>query len=100
MAIEGLLDTDEERAAHRLIEQASTVLTGLRGDLPEHFAVKLFGRAAAEDLIRYDAREIAALAEDAWAFLKERRRDTPKIRCESRTGPAGTDGLERVTFLE
>jgi glutamate dehydrogenase len=100
MTIEGLLDTEEERAAHRLIEQASTVLTGLRGDLPERFAVKLFGRAAPEDLVRYDAREIAALAEDAWAFLKERRRDTPKIRCQSRTGPAGTDGLERVTVIE
>src|SRR2546426_4470281 len=100
MAIEGLQDTEEERAGRRLIEQASTVLTGLRGDLPERFAEKLFGRAAPEDLVRYDAREMAALAEDAWAFLKERRRGAAKIRCESRTGPAGSEALKRISVIE
>ena len=100
MGVEGLLATEEERAGRRLIEQAGTILTGLRGDMPEAFAATLFARAAVEDLVRYEPRELAALAEDAWLFLKERKAGAPKIRCESRPGPIGAERVRTVTVIE
>ena len=81
MAVPGLVGTEEERAARRLIELTTTILTGLRDDMPAGFAPALFGRAAPEDLTAYEARELAALAEEAWAFLSDRKPGGP-------TGPS------------
>src|SRR3954466_1639759 len=64
--------SDEESAARRLIEQAGTILKGLRGDMPESFASTLFAGATPEDLVRYEPRELAELAEAAWLFLQDR----------------------------
>ena len=100
MALEGLLDTDQERAGRRLIQQAGTILTGLRGDMPENFAAQLFARASPEDVLRCEARELASLAEDAWLFLKQRSPSTAKVRCESRSGPIGAERIKAVTILE
>ena len=100
MALEGLLDTEHERAARRLIEQAGTILTGLHGDMPEGFAAQIFARAAPEDLARYEPREVAALAEEAWLFLKERPPGTAKVRMQSRGGPIGSERLRTVSILE
>src|SRR6266568_3164962 len=100
MALEGLLDTEHERAARRLIEQAGTILTGLHGDMPEGFAAQIFARAAPEDLARYEPREVAALAEEAWLFLKERPPGTAKVRMQSRGGPIGSERIRTVSILE
>ena len=70
MNIQAQFGSDEERAARRLIEQAGTILKGLRGDMPESFAQLLFAGASPEDLVRYEARELADLAEAAWLFLR------------------------------
>jgi len=100
MSFEGLLGTEEERSARRLIEQTATILAGLHGDMPESFAVQLFRHAAPEDLIRYDPHDLAALAKEAWRFLKERKANTPKIRCEAREGASGTARTRTVTVIE
>ena len=100
MRLERLLDTEDERAARRLIEQAGTIVTGLYGEMPESFAAQLFARAAPEDLTRYEARELAALAEEAWAFLKERKTGTAKVRFESRPGPIGAEHIKTVSIIE
>src|ERR1043166_2064378 len=100
MRLERLLDTEDERAARRLIEQAGTIATGLYGDMPESFTVQLFARAAPEDLTRYEPRELAALAEEAWAFLKERKSGTAKVRFESRPGPIGAERIKTVSIIE
>ena len=50
--------------------------------MPDDFAALLFGRAAPEDLVGYDAAELAALAREAWAFLAARKPGAPKIRFE------------------
>src|SRR5262245_45292021 len=100
MALEAHFDTDEERAGRKLIQQAGLILTGLHGDMPESFAAQLFVRAAPEDLVRYEARELAALAEDAWTFLKERKPGTPKVRCDARIGPMGADRIKTVSVIE
>jgi glutamate dehydrogenase len=100
MRLERLLDTEDERAARRLIDQAGTIVTGLYGDMPESFAAQLFARAAPEDLMRYEPRELAALAEEAWAFLKERRPGTSKVRFDSRPGPIGAEHIKTVSIVE
>src|ERR1043166_3185859 len=100
MRLERLLDTEDERAARRLIEQAGTIVTGLYGDMPESFTAQLFARAAPEDLVRYEPRELAALAEEAWAFLKERKPGTAKVRFESRPGPIGAEHIKTVSIIE
>jgi len=100
MAGEAVLDTEEARGARRLIEQAGTILTGLHGDMPESFAAQLFARAAPEDLVRYEPRELAALAEDGWRFLKERKPGAPAVRLDSRAGPIGADRIKAVSIVE
>ena len=94
MNIQGQFVSDEDRAARRLIEQAGTILNGLRGDMPESFAAMLFAGAPPEDLIRYEARELAELAEAAWLFLQQRKPGTPKIRFEARPGPMGAERIQ------
>src|SRR2546423_8614554 len=100
MPLEVLLDTVEERTARRLVDQAGTILTGLHGDMPENFAAQLFSRAAPEDLVRYEPRELAALAEDAWRFLRERKAGEPSIRFDSRPGPIGAGRIKSISVIE
>src|ERR1700674_2461950 len=100
MGFEGLLDTEEERGARRLIDQAGRILTGLHGDMPESFAAQVFPRAAPEDLVRCEARELAALAEDAWRFLKERKSGKSSIRFDSRNGPMGAERIKSISVIE
>src|SRR5215211_3772430 len=73
MNIQGQFASDDERAARRLVEQAGTILKGLRGDMPESFAPLMYAGVSAEDLVRYEARELADMAEAAWLFLQERK---------------------------
>ena len=100
MNIQGQFTSDEERAARRLIEQAGTILKGLRGDMPESFAPLTFAGVSPEDLVRYEARELADLAEAAWLFLQQRKPGAPKIRFESRPGPIGAEGIKSVSIIE
>jgi glutamate dehydrogenase len=91
--------SDEDRAARRLVEQAGGILRGLR-DIPPGFAPLLFALVSPEDLVRYEARELAELAEAAWLFLQERRAGAPKIRFESRGGPIGAARIKTVSVIE
>jgi glutamate dehydrogenase len=100
MNIQAQFSGDEERLARRLIEQAGTILKGLRGDMPESFAAVLFAGATPEDLVRYEPRELAELAEAAWLFLYERKPGAPKIRFESRPGPIGAESIKSVSIIE
>ena len=50
--------------------------------MPDDFLVKLFGLAVPEDLERYTADELAALAEQSWIFIAERTAGMPKLRFE------------------
>ena len=72
----------EERAARARIDAAAKLLRGDKSNVPDDFAALLFGRAAPEDLVGYDAAELAALAREAWAFLAARKPGAPKIRFE------------------
>ncbi len=74
------IGTDEEHSAALLVAAAEALLTAQKPTVPSDFVSGLFGRAAPEDINRYDGREIAALAESAWNFLAERAPGAPKLR--------------------
>jgi glutamate dehydrogenase len=100
MNIQGQFVSDEDRAARRLVEQTGTILKGLRGDMPESFPPLMFAGVPPEDLVRYEARELAELAEAAWLFLQQRKPGPPKIRFESRPGPMGAERIRSVSIIE
>jgi glutamate dehydrogenase len=91
--------TADERAAHALLAQADAILRERAADAPEDFAAHLFTGAAAEDLMRYEAAELADIAAASWQFLAERNPGMPKIRVT--TAPL-TDGrrLKDVSVIE
>src|SRR5262249_34304591 len=68
--------------------------------MPEGFAAQMFARAAPEDLARHEPREIAALAENAWLFLKERSPGTAKVRMRSAGGGGGSEHIGKISILE
>jgi glutamate dehydrogenase len=88
--------TDEEQSAALLVAVAEALLTAQNPSVPSDFIAGLFDRAAPEDLVRYDGRDIVALAESAWAFFAERNPGTPKLRIAS---PAGAGELLRHTAV-
>jgi glutamate dehydrogenase len=83
MAVEGLIGTEEERVAGRLIEAAAAILDGKKAGVPGVFLTQLFAGAAAEDVILYTPDDLATLAERAWAHLAERKPKKPRIRFET-----------------
>ena len=72
-----------ESAARAVTEKAGTALSARRSDIPSTFVAQLYERAVAEDVLCYAAADLAALAERAFDFLRERRPGAPKIRCEN-----------------
>ena len=73
MNIQGQFISEEDRAARRLVEQAQIIIKSARGDVPESFLPLMFAGVPAEDVVRYEARELAELAEAAWQVLQERK---------------------------
>jgi glutamate dehydrogenase len=100
MTASSLLGTDEELAGRRLIAQMGTILFGARPDMPAGFATALFGRAALEDLLRYEPHDLASLAEQAWDFLQTRRPGTVKIRFESRPASEASERISTISIIE
>jgi len=96
MAVE-LAANQEETVARDVIEQATAALGGRRRDIPRTFVAQLFGRSVPEDLMRYGAEDIAALAERAYDFIVDRAPGAPKIRCE--TVPLVASGGRRAVSV-
>jgi glutamate dehydrogenase len=61
MAVE-LPASDEEKAARNVIELAGAALARRRSDIPGTFVAQLYGRCVPEDVVRYGADDIVALA--------------------------------------
>src|SRR3954452_3896075 len=92
--------SDEDPVVGRLIEQAQIIVKSVRGDVPDSFLPLMFAGVPAEDLVRYESRELAELAESAWQFLQQRKPGPPKIRFESRPGPMGAERVRSVSIIE
>jgi glutamate dehydrogenase len=71
----------------------------LGGRIPADVPMRLFGRTAPEDLLRYSAAELAQLAANAWMFMAERVGPAPKIRVVTPPFEAGGE-LKKITVIE
>ena len=65
------------------IDAAGSALAGRRTDIPHDFVALLYARVVADDVTRYGAEDIAALAERAYDYIKDRPLGASKIRCET-----------------
>jgi len=74
---------EDEGLAHAAMAQAGDMLHGRRQEIPAAFVAQLYQRTVPEDVVRYDAIELAALAERAYDFISTRAPGAPKIRCET-----------------
>jgi glutamate dehydrogenase len=99
MAAADISGSDEERAEAALIAAAGKILRGDNREVPEDFIPALFAHAVPEDLMRYDPRQLADLAADAWSLLAVRKPGVPKIRLNT-PGLAGHDRLRADSVLE
>src|SRR5258707_7141481 len=95
-SIDGFGDED---AAHQLLENATTILQNHVANAPPDFVTQVFAGAAPEDLLRYEASEIAAIAAGTWGFLSERQQQTPKIEVGSAQSTPG-QRLKSVSIVE
>src|SRR5882757_3615474 len=89
----------EERSARARIGAAAKLLRDNKSDVPDGFVALVFSRTAPEDLVRYDAAELAALARDASAFFAVRKPGAPKVRFESPDAARG-DHLKTISVIE
>jgi glutamate dehydrogenase len=99
MAAADIPGSDEERAEAALIAAAGKILRGDNREVPEDFIAALFAHAVPEDLMRYDPRQLADLAADAWSLLAVRKPGVPKIRLNT-PGLPGHDRLRADSVLE
>ena len=90
---------EQEAAARAIVHQAGLALLARRGDIPKAFFVRLFAHAAPDDVLQYGSEDIAALAERAYDYVKQRQPGDSKIRCE--TVPLNDSGERKaVTVIE
>jgi glutamate dehydrogenase len=83
----------EAVAGQALIGAAGAALEKRRTDIPQTFLAELFGHAAPDDLARYTPGELAAIAEQSWSMLGQRRANAPKIRFEPALAPRSVSVL-------
>ncbi|MDB5600952.1 MAG: NAD-specific glutamate dehydrogenase [Xanthobacteraceae bacterium] len=96
----GLTESEEERAAHRLLQQAGTALAVTHPAIPDRFVADLFGRTAPEDLLVYRPAELAKLAAGAWDWLANRKAGAPKIRFEASDAAPDQPRLGAISVIE
>jgi glutamate dehydrogenase len=91
--------TAEAGGADTLLARAGAILRERAADAPEDFAAHLFDGAAAEDLVRYEAAELADIAAASWRFLAQRNPGMPKIRVTT-APPDDGPRLKDVSVIE
>jgi glutamate dehydrogenase len=90
---------EDEDAARQLLRDASAILRRQVPDVPPDFVMHVFAGAAPEDLVRYQASEVAEVAAGTWRFLGERQQQTPKIRVGTPQSASGRR-LNGVSIVE
>lgn len=73
----------EQTRAQEAIGQAGAALKAQRGEIPDGFAEHLFGQVVPEDVVRYEASELAQLAARIWDFMQQRKPGVARIACET-----------------
>ncbi len=92
-------NTANELAARQLLAAAEGILQGRAGNAPPDFVTQIFVSAAADDLIRYEATELAEMAAGTWRFLGDRKPRTPKIRVGT-APPSFGHRLKSISIIE
>jgi len=96
MAVQSIPRTEDDGAGPALIGAVAVSLAQRMRDVPQEFLAALFGPALTEDLQRYGADELAAIAEESWALFAERKAGTPNIRFAPAPTTRGESILEIV----
>jgi len=96
MNVQDMPRSDDDYAGVALIDAAAALLAKRARGIADGFVARLFGLAVPEDLERYNADELAGIAERSWSFLAERKAGVPKIRFEPIAAPQGISVLEII----
>jgi glutamate dehydrogenase len=82
MNLQDIPRAGDDRTGLALVVAAASLLAERRRDIPRDFLAALYGYAVPDDLARYRADELAAIAEQSWALLATRKNGAPNIRFE------------------
>jgi glutamate dehydrogenase len=80
MAARELASAEGDRTSLALIGAAIAALAKPKPGIPVDFLIELFGLALPDDLERYKPEQLAAIAEQSWAFLAQRAPGVAKVR--------------------
>jgi glutamate dehydrogenase len=79
MAVQNIPRPEDDGESQTLLGAVASLLAGRWREMSPDFVAELYGHAAADDLERYPPEQLAAIAEEAWSFLLERKPGAPKI---------------------
>ncbi|HKM88235.1 MAG TPA: NAD-glutamate dehydrogenase [Xanthobacteraceae bacterium] len=96
MNVQDIPRIGDDGTSRPLIGAAAAALATARPDIPADFLAALFGLAVPDDLERYGSEQLAAIAEQSWSFLAERKAGAPKVRFEPAAMTRGVSVLEIV----
>jgi glutamate dehydrogenase len=96
MNVQDFPRADDDRTGLALVVAAASLLAERRHDIPRDFLAAVYGYAAPDDLARYRAEELAAIAEQSWTFLATREAGAPHIRFEPAPATPGVAVLDIV----
>ena len=84
------------RTSQSTLRSAAAALALREPGVPEDFLEDFFGQALPEDLERYQPQELAAIADDSWAFFAQRTPGVPKLRLTAADTAPGISVLDIV----
>ncbi len=82
MAVQNIPRAAEGGAHKAALDAAAELIAGRWRDFPPTFLTNLYGNNISDDLEHYPAEELAAIGEQAWSFLMERKAGAAKIAFE------------------
>src|ERR1700739_196179 len=88
--------SDDGRTGPSLRGAPAAALGRREPGIPADFIEKFFGRAAPDDLERYQPEQLAAIAVQSWATFAARRQGTAKVRLSAAAMTPGVTALDIV----
>ncbi|HEY2524542.1 MAG TPA: NAD-glutamate dehydrogenase domain-containing protein, partial [Candidatus Binataceae bacterium] len=95
MAVQDM-PSDDGRNGRSLLGAAAAALVRREPGIPADFIEKFFGRAAPDDLERYQPEQLAAIAVQSWATFAARRQGTAKVRLAAAAMTPGVTALDII----
>jgi len=96
MAVVDSSSSEGGRSSQSILRSAAAALALRAPGVPEDFLEGFFGQALPEDLERCRPQELAAIADDAWAFFAQRRPGGPKLQLAAADTAPGISILDVV----